>query len=250
MLPLPQRPGYRGRRRWSRIERRISATTTGYGRLPGVVGSSRCLAASAYAAEPRRILSSTTSTRRPRSSPYLRACREHGVPWLRKPPSASCSASPVMWPRAPRTAPTFSTAPFTCTSTGTAGVIRAKRRTLAGAPLYEPVSGHRQVHLRRARQPTMVVLVAVTRTERSRRLRRQDRRHPRVCPVTRWLPQMRSADAVTTRPGGRLGVLVSSRCLAAAACAAEPRRILSSITSTRRRRSLASALACPKRGTP
>jgi hypothetical protein len=164
---LSQRSGSCGRRRWSRIERHISVTTTRYGRLPGVTGLSRCLVASVLDAEPRRTLSSITSTHRPRSSPYLRACRERGMPWSRKPPSASCSASPAMWPRAPRTGPSFSTAPSTSTSTGTAGVICAKRRTLAGAPLYEPLRGHRRVHLRRTRQPTMVVLVVVTRIDRA-----------------------------------------------------------------------------------
>jgi hypothetical protein len=58
----------------------------------------------------------------------------------------------------------------------------------------------------------------------------------------------RHISAATTRPGSRLDVLVSSRCLAAAACAAEPLRILSSITSIRRPSASRSALPCRRHG--
>jgi hypothetical protein len=167
MPPLPQRSGSCGRRRWSRIERHISAATTRYGRPPGVTGLSRCLVEIVFDVEPQRTLSSITSTPRPRTSPYLRACRERGMTWSKKPPSASCSASLAMWPRAPRTGPSFSMAPSTSTSTGTAGVIRTRQRTRPIAPPCEPVRGHRRIHRRRTRQPTMVVLVVVTRTDRA-----------------------------------------------------------------------------------
>jgi hypothetical protein len=121
-----RRSVFLGRRRWSKIERHISATTTRHGRLPGATDLSRCLVASACAAEPRRILSSITSIPRPRNSPY-RVCRERGTLWSRRRQSASCSVSPVMWPRAPKTGPSLPTAPITSTSTGIAGAIRAKQ---------------------------------------------------------------------------------------------------------------------------